>query len=277
MMSPTNTRIVTGLCLAVALIAILFAPIALFPSLIVLLLILGSWEWGQFARYRQKIARVVFTSVNLLLFAAISYFFDHLASIIFVLALAAVLMWMVQIPILYQYPHTKLLFSQPKIVALSGILIMQSTCAGLLWLYHQQNGQWLVALLVFSVAIADSGAYFFGRAFGKHKLAPSVSPGKTCEGVYGGAALNIVLAILIALVLSLTLYQTIYLLLTLLVLSILSVVGDLYESAVKRGAGMKDSGNILPGHGGILDRVDGICGAVPWFVVSTFLYVRYFA
>ena len=116
------------------------------------------------------------------------------------------------------------------------------------------------------VWVADIGAYFCGRRFGKHKLAPGISPSKTWEGVFGGIGCNLIW-ILIVYQLSdgwgLTLWQFI---LIGLATSAISVVGDLYESVLKREAGAKDSGTLLPGHGGVLDRIDGVIAAAPVFV-----------
>jgi phosphatidate cytidylyltransferase len=115
---------------------------------------------------------------------------------------------------------------------------------------------------------ADSGAYFVGKAFGKNKLAPKVSPGKSVEGALGGIgfALIIMLGFLQQQNISIDLYPA-YLLLA-VVGSSVSVLGDLYESLFKRTSGIKDSGNILPGHGGILDRIDSLTAAAPFFLLG---------
>ncbi|MFT5218190.1 MAG: phosphatidate cytidylyltransferase [Planctomycetota bacterium] len=150
----------------------------------------------------------------------------------------------------------------------------------LLWvcvqgLVHLQTryseGSWMLLYLCTLVWIADIGAYFSGKRFGKHKLAPAISPGKTWEGVVGGIAANTVWILLV--------YQLsdgfglplIPFLIIGLVTSVLSVVGDLFESILKREAGVKDSGKLLPGHGGILDRVDSIIAASPVFVAGLWI------
>ena len=122
-----------------------------------------------------------------------------------------------------------------------------------------------IALLVV-VWSADTFAYLAGRRFGKRKLAPSISPGKTIEGLAGGligAGLVALLAAIYALDLSPA--QTLIWLLASLVAALFSVVGDLFESRLKRRAGVKDSGGLLPGHGGVLDRIDGLLAAAPVF------------
>jgi phosphatidate cytidylyltransferase len=132
----------------------------------------------------------------------------------------------------------------------------------------------LTALAV--VWLADIGAYFAGRRFGRHKLAPKVSPGKTREGAYGGLALVLAAALAVMLaaphpaVMPQPLIAGYGLVITLLVLCLivaLSVVGDLYESLLKRGKGVKDSGALFPGHGGILDRIDALVPTMPAFLL----------
>ncbi len=135
---------------------------------------------------------------------------------------------------------------------------------------HFDHGGWLLMYLLTLVWVADIGAYFAGRTFGRNKLAPGISPGKTREGVAGGLALN---ALWITLVFYLSggwgMDYVSFLLLGLVTAGI-SVVGDLYESVLKREAGMKDSGKILPGHGGVLDRIDSVIAATPVFLSGLF-------
>ena len=112
---------------------------------------------------------------------------------------------------------------------------------------------------------ADTGAYFVGQRWGRNKLASQVSPGKTREGLYGGLSLGLVAAVLCSLLLPLTLYKFILFLLVCLITIAMSVVGDLTESLIKRNSGVKDSGGLLPGHGGALDRIDSLTAAAPVF------------
>jgi len=114
---------------------------------------------------------------------------------------------------------------------------------------------------------ADIGAYFSGRAFGKRKLAPAVSPGKSWEGVYGGLALTLVITIIVGIVRDWTVKEMLLGLIGAAVVVLISVVGDLTESMFKRQAGIKDSSNLLPGHGGVLDRIDSLTAAIPIFAV----------
>lgn len=135
---------------------------------------------------------------------------------------------------------------------------------------HFDQGGWILLYLLTLVWVADIGAYFSGRRFGRHKLAPGISPGKTWEGVAGGLASNLIWMLIVYRLSDgwgLALWQFI---LVGLATSVISVVGDLYESILKREAGAKDSGKLLPGHGGVLDRIDGVIAAAPVFVSGLF-------
>ncbi len=136
---------------------------------------------------------------------------------------------------------------------------------------HFADGQWLLLYLMTLVWVADIGAYFSGRAFGRHKLAPTISPGKSIEGVIGGLLLNL-------LWISGVWYYSggwgvgyLPFLLVSLVTVAFSVIGDLFESILKREAGVKDSSHLLPGHGGVLDRIDSLIAATPVFLAGLFL------
>ncbi len=136
---------------------------------------------------------------------------------------------------------------------------------------HYQYGPELLLFLFSLVWIADIGAYFSGRRFGSHKLAPAISPGKTWEGVFGGLLANLLWMFLLYQVTDGWGVNLVYFLLIGLLTSAFSVVGDLFESILKREAQVKDSGNLLPGHGGVLDRIDGVIAAAPIFVCGLFL------
>ena len=119
---------------------------------------------------------------------------------------------------------------------------------------------------------ADSGAYFVGRKFGKKKLAPFVSPNKSVEGLYGGIATTIVIMLVVQyFYLNLTPFQIILFLILSIITVFASVLGDLFESMIKRRAGIKDSGRVLPGHGGVLDRIDSLLAAAPIFATGIYI------
>tara|TARA_B110000114_G_scaffold170508_1_gene195387 strand:- start:265 stop:726 length:462 start_codon:yes stop_codon:yes gene_type:complete len=145
-------------------------------------------------------------------------------------------------------------------------VLLSITWVAIVLIIHQPHGPWLLLFAVAVVALADIGGYVAGSLFGKRKLAPQVSPGKTWEGFFGGIFLQ---CILIASMASFMPEKiTIVMLLALVIpVSLYSVLGDLFESMIKRYSGVKDSGTILPGHGGVLDRIDGLIAALPLFIL----------
>jgi phosphatidate cytidylyltransferase len=143
-----------------------------------------------------------------------------------------------------------------RVLGMAGVLVIVPAGLAMAVLPARE----LLAVLVL-IWIADSAAYFVGRAFGRHKLAPSISPGKTWEGAAGGLAGAMAWAIIVATFTGAN-YPVLFLAAAAL-LAVLSIAGDLFESAVKRKAGVKDSGSLLPGHGGILDRIDSAACALP--------------
>ena len=152
---------------------------------------------------------------------------------------------------------------QPLLMALTGWAVLIPT--GLAMMDLRENSPWLLLALMGLVWVADIAAYFAGRRFGKNKLAPSISPGKTWEGV-AGALLGVTVYVLLLAWIS-DLFTLRQVLPNLLMASWwwvgLAVIGDLFESAIKRQAGVKDSGALLPGHGGLLDRIDALTSTLP--------------
>jgi len=143
-----------------------------------------------------------------------------------------------------------------------GLLLILPTWLALVQL--RQAGALALMAIMAIVWLADIAAYFFGRALGRHKLAPSISPGKTWEGAAGGGLAVIVYGFVLSPRLPGVLSQNfLLLLLVLIVLTAISVTGDLFESLLKRQAGLKDSSNVLPGHGGVLDRIDSLTSTLP--------------
>lgn len=258
-----KTRIVTAICLLIGLFsAVFFAPFWLWASLTCLVALLALNEWSNLialsATAKSFYMLIAFVGTILLVLELNgSYPIKHQVS--FYLLAAASFFWCFLAPIWL----IKRFVSQHRLMmALLGLILVGATCTAMIGL-HAIN-PWLLLALIAGVAIADSAAFFAGKKFGKRKLAPEISPGKTWEGV-GGALLGITIYG-VALVAAVGISAWLIVLLWGLV--VLSIVGDLFESLLKRRAGLKDSGHLLPGHGGILDRIDGL---LPTLSVAMFL------
>lgn len=186
-------------------------------------------------------------------------------------SLAGLVLWILITFGLIAYRHSGRLPLLARVLLLGlGLDLLWICLHGLIYLHNVYGGEML--LYMFSLVwIADIGAYFSGRRFGKNKLAPTISPGKTREGLYGGLAANLIWISCIYQLSSGWGFGLLEFFLISVATSLISVVGDLFESVLKREAGVKDSGKLLPGHGGVLDRIDSVIAASPVFVAGTFL------
>ena len=267
-------RVITALILAVIFLAALFGlPSGYFSFFIGAVLLIGAWEWANLSGFPSIWQRLVYSLVLLALLVGTALYlgFEGEASPrLNSQAIRDVLIvgcgwWALALLLVQGYPSSSVLWGHKALRLIMGILVLIPTWVALVYVRQHDDGAWLVLLLMLVVAVADSGGYFAGRSFGKHKLAPAVSPGKTWEGFAGGFLANCLLALLLSQLLNMSL---ILMLVLIVPASLISVLGDLVESMVKRHAGAKDSGDILPGHGGILDRVDGITAAAPVFALA---------
>lgn len=267
-------RVITALVLAIIFIVALFGlPAGYFSFFVGAIVLIGAWEWACLAGFPSRWQRALYALFILVVLLLASFYlgFEGEASpnldadAIRELLIAGCIWWTIALLLVQGYPSSALLWGHKILRLLMGLLVLIPTWVALVYVRQQEAGAWLVLLLMLIVAMADSGGYFAGKRFGKHKLASAVSPGKTWEGFAGGLIANCVLALM----LSLTLELSLLLMLVLVVpTSLVSVLGDLLESMLKRQAGIKDSGTILPGHGGILDRVDGVTAAAPVFALA---------
>lgn len=241
---------------------VLVALLYLSPEALVLVLAVvisyGAWEWSKFVAPKSLAGRILFTLIVVDSIAALYLFFGLQLRLPYFFEAASV-GWVLMTVWLARYP-TPL----PGFVALIlGALILVVAWASLA-LLAMAGWQWLMFLLVL-VWAADVGAYFAGKRFGVRKLAPAVSPGKTWAGVAGGVILSLAVAVAGAVWFRLPLLPFILLC---LIAVLVSIVGDLVVSMFKRSSGMKDSGRLLPGHGGLLDRIDSLLAASPLLVLG---------
>lgn len=256
-------RVLTALVLSGSLLGVLlFAPAPLFMACMALVCALAAWEWAALALLPEW-GRVSFALVTVCAAAAIYSWWPQGLTLSWA---SAIIMWVAALVWVSCYPKATDQWANAPVRSLLGLGALIPTLLAFWFLQHQSQGQWWVVLLLLLVATADSGAYFTGRAFGKRKLAPAVSPGKSWEGVLGGWAGALLLAVVLSFINpGLSLLGCILLVMP---AAMISVLGDLLESMLKREAGVKDSGKLLPGHGGFLDRIDGLTAAAPVFALS---------
>jgi phosphatidate cytidylyltransferase len=256
-------RVITAVILAALVFgAILFFPPAWFQVFIAACIALGCWEWSALAGVRNTAGRGMFTA----LCVALMFVTLHLTSEVRAgLLYASAAWWLVAFVLVFRYPNGAAAWHRTAALLPLGLVVLLPGWLALVALRGLDRYLFFILLLIGLIVAADSGAYFAGRAFGKHKLAVRVSPNKTWEGFAGGqlAACALLWITLVASGVELNSVQWVMATLGTLVLASASVVGDLFESMLKRQAGVKDSGTLLPGHGGVLDRIDSLSAALP--------------
>lgn len=271
-----KTRVITALVLlAVFLAALFWLPQRAWAAFAGVLVVPAAWEWGKLI----KLSRVACGLYVLVAAAACALLFGlaqgaapggpdvaQAGALQSAVYLGASLFWVVVVPL---WLWRSWLPRARWLAALTGLLVLVPTWLALVEL--RNVGPLSLLLLMSVVWISDTAAYFAGRRFGRHKLAPSISPGKTWEGVLGAVLAVSVYAALWSLVwhaqfpraLSSMRFGAFGMLLLLWLLTAIGIYGDLFESALKRQAGVKDSGALLPGHGGVLDRIDALTAVLP--------------
>jgi len=243
-------RVGTAAVLITLLVAALFLlPRAGVAFLMALVVAIGALEWARFCRLHGTQAGVYAALVVLALFVL------FVAEVLVPAFCVAAAFWIVAVPV-WLWVGVKA--QQRGVLLAAGFVVLVPPALAVIALMPSE------ALAVLAVAwIADTGAYFAGKRWGRHKLAPSISPGKTWEGVAGGLLAAAAYAIILSISVSGGRTGMAFFIGVTLVLAIMSMVGDLFESAAKRQAGLKDSGTLLPGHGGMLDRIDSATAILP--------------
>lgn len=268
-----KSRIITAVILLAVLLAALFAlPPLAWAALVAAMVMLGTVEWSRLSGLSGGQANA-YRGLTLLLLLGLLWadagaseaqrLYLHLA-----VYAASALLWLVVVP---AWLMAGWKVRQPVLMALTGWALLVPT--GLAMLDLRVASPWILLFVMGLVWVADIAAYFAGRRFGKNKLAPSISPGKTWEGV-AGALLGV--SVYVLLVWSFSPYFAQREVMPMLLLAAwwwvgLAVIGDLFESAVKRQAGVKDSGTLLPGHGGLLDRIDALTSTLPLAALALLL------
>ncbi|UOV04824.1 phosphatidate cytidylyltransferase [Pseudoxanthomonas sp. F37] len=277
-MSATRTRVIAALVMApFAIGAILLLPTSWLVMLAALVFLVGLWEWFKLAEIDDTLQRTVLLTANLLLMVLLVWASRGSTDLVplRLMALVGAGWWLLALLWLrfFHFASDHQTWARVFKLAAGTLAVVPAWCA--LGLIHSSvpNGHiWLFVALAI-VWAADSGAYFTGRHFGGRwfagrKLAPRISPNKTLEGLLGGLAAGMLVAAAGALLAGAGVAQLPGVLLVAIFTVLFSVVGDLFESLLKRHVGAKDSGDVIPGHGGVLDRIDGVLAALPIFVLG---------
>lgn len=260
-------RIITAAILApLAIAGVLFLPTSLFAVAVAGVMGLAAWEWAQLAGLRTQPKRWGYAALIMVALALAA-----LLPLEPLLAVAA-LWWGAALLLILGYPGNMARWNHLPLKLVMGALVLVPAWLALIALHAHEHRNGLFLLLFGLIWGADIGAYCFGKCFGKRKLAPKVSPGKSWEGVYGGLLTTTLIALLFGYLAGLSgVVHWSILLLGTWVITAFSVVGDLLESCFKREQGIKDSSQLLPGHGGVMDRIDSLTAAAPLFMLLLLL------
>lgn len=279
-------RLISAFILIPVVIAALFLlPPVGFAITTLVVCMLSALEWGQLAGFKARSQRVWLAVLCGLLLAAMLFALPEYRRTVHIPLIeyslwASLVWWVAALVLVLFYPASAAFWRHSRVLRLLfGLLTIVPFFWGMValrsWHYdinHYTGAVWLLYVMIL-VWGADSGAYLFGKMFGKHKLAPKVSPGKTWQGFIGGLFTSAIISLMFGVWANLEVASS-----TLMVCSVVaalaSVLGDLTESMFKREAGIKDSGHMIPGHGGILDRIDSLTAAVPVFACLLLLVFR---
>lgn len=244
---------------------IFFQPTNVFSWFLLLVVFVAAYEWAKLSGIQQLFVRYAFASIITALSWAVNHYLQQYE------------IWVIYIAVLWWFSITYFLKkAQPKAPnnrfkpdrLFIAVLVLPAAVFAMIQIHTLENGaSWLFYSLSL-VWVADVGAYFSGKKFGRNKLAPNISPGKTKEGLIGAVIATSIYTLLASFYFELDTDHTALLMLLSVILTFISVTGDLYISFLKREAGLKDSGNILPGHGGVLDRIDSVLAAMPVFIAG---------
>lgn len=267
-------RVLTALGLApLATWAILALPTAYLGLVLLCVIAVGAWEWAGLSGFQAPLARSLYVLVLLAPLALLWAWVPdarYPRALVWPVLAVAVLGWLVAWLAVRRYPSLPPGAIERLPLAAAGFLVLGPAWLALVVLHagNGANGPWWVMTLLLLIWGADTAAYFAGKRWGRRRLAPRVSPGKTIEGVAGAFAAAVAIASIAAWGLGLTPERWLPFLVLCVATVAFSVLGDLWESVVKRLRGVKDSGRLLPGHGGLLDRIDSLTAAAPWFALA---------
>ncbi|NOH47275.1 CDP-diglyceride synthetase [Vibrio rotiferianus] len=277
-------RIITALILApLVILGIFKLPLIGFTIALTAVTLLGFWEWTQFTESNSRIAALipaaVVTGLSFLFISPDVTSLNQLAAPHYAVLALGFAWWIIASGMAITYPKTTNLWQGSKalrhvfgfltlIPFLWSVIILRASDISV----DPYHGAKLVLYVCFLVWAADSGAYFAGKSMGKRKMAPHVSPNKTIEGLIGGIIAALIVGWLFAGWFDIQFTSPLHMVIITLITVVISVLGDLVESMFKRVSGIKDSSNIIPGHGGILDRIDSLTAAFPVFALLYYVF-----
>lgn len=264
-------RVITAIVLIPLVLFILFLSTSNAFAFFTAVLILGAaWEWSNLMELKSIPARIMYVA----LIAAIIFFVIHIY--VPTTLLIAFIWWCFASLLVGMYPQGGLFWRKSIFWrGLMGIFVLVPCWVAMNFIRGHADGIYAMLCLLLLIWGADSAAYFVGKKWGKNKLAPHVSPGKSLQGLAGALLFAICFAIGLLLYSKAPFSMWIWAILLSLITVIYSVMGDLFESMLKRQAGLKDSGKLLPGHGGLMDRIDSLTAAAPVFAYGAWLMGNY--
>ncbi len=265
-----KTRVITAAVLLVLFSsALAFASVDVFALLLSGIVAASAWEWSRLCGIKDETVQTAFAAIVGLLGLLALYlpYSEEFARWLFLLGF---LFWLSVPAAFYLLPRMPAINSvrEPLLITGSLVFIVSVMAVQNLRSFFPGASSGLLLYALSIVWLMDIGAYFSGRRFGKRKLAPSISPGKTWEGVFGGLAVTGLVLLVVLIAAPFADDNGFKLIVATVLAACASVLGDLYESRVKRAADMKDSSQLLPGHGGVLDRIDGVLAALPVFAFT---------
>lgn len=277
-------RIITALILAPAAIwAIFYLSLINFAAVMLVVMAIGAWEWGPLMGFANKRRRLAFVAITSILITILWHFLPleqlwHAPKLLLeqanIVLWLAVAWWLLSAGLTFLYPRYSAFWSSHRSVrGIFGCLTLVPTWLAFMVLRSSDyqvdsyHGAQLLMFLLLMVWSADVGAYFVGKSIGKRKLLPNVSPGKTLEGFLGGVIFACVMVAVAGYIIDWSIAQYRVVIPVTILITTISVLGDLNESMFKRQAGVKDSGTILPGHGGVLDRIDSLTATAPIYAL----------
>lgn len=259
-------RIITAVLVIAVLVGIVFFVPVLFIPTVAAMLGIALWEWCSIAKIRRPYSYGLATATVLLWLAGLLN-----SNAFTVLMIFSVVHYLLAIRFIWEFEHIRNFRIHRSYLILCAPVVLSALATVLVYIFNPLDGNTItddamsLIFVIMVIAAADSGAYFVGKFFGKHPLCPRVSPKKTIEGLVGGLLSVAVVVYCFDFMVEQWYLSTIQLLCIALSSAVFSVIGDLFISIIKRQNNIKDSGQLFPGHGGVLDRIDGLLAGVPVF------------